>query len=744
MKVLQRIVLWASLGAAALLAALSIIGAFYGADKASELFNSPPLVVFWFLLAGLLLTGLISFKKLIRSPGLLAAHLGALAILLGAMYGSERGHGVARGLLGNDKIRSGFMVVERGEPTDMVLDKSTRHIQARLPFQLKLEDFWIDYYPPKKEQWGLLAEVWRLGPDNQPDPQQALIDWAVGQERAIPFTPAKVKVLQYLPHAMPVYDANRQAALEVTCPDGSKTLVPAKAGSTTSLADPRIDLRIARVLSHLMVAGKEVVDAPDSAGPAALEIEIDQPGKEKTHAYVFEEGFEAHNPQVSSLKMRYVLPTFVAAKQASEGPPAMEVLLTCDGKQQHKWFVPSAGQTYVFVSLADLTGEEGPTTRQHEAIAGAHGMGEMHAQTSLIFAQPPAEPKAYNSRLTVLENGRQRDTRVVEVNDPLHYGGYHFYQHDYDHEGGDYTVLSVTSDSGLYAVYLGFGLLLVGVFWVFWARPREKGPVSPERATYRIVCLGFPLLTLGLVLGAVWGKMAWGDYWNWDPKELWSLVSWLVFMGYLHWRHTYGQKYPRVNSALAVAGMLAIVITLLWVNLSARFSGMHSYSASGSVLRIKESLLGGLIMGAMGAYALAAVALSFKRRKIGSAFFASGFALALAAIAVRWVEVDHLPLQNLFEVFLFLGMLAYPISLFCRLYLRAGGEVFDAVLGFILLFPAAFVFTAEPQELPPALRSWLFAPHVSAYMLAYVILAKAGVQALGYLFGRGQVSPSIA
>ncbi len=111
-------------------------------------------------------------------------------------------------------------------------------------------------------------------------------------------------------------------------------------------------------------------------------------------------------------------------------------------------------------------------------------------------------------------------------------------------------------------------------------RPPDDGRlVGGETASYRMVSFGFPLLTLGLVLGAVWGKIAWGDYWNWDPKELWSLASWLVFLAYLHVRYLYGKRYPRLNCALVVLGLAAIVLTLLWVNLSRIFGGgLHSYT----------------------------------------------------------------------------------------------------------------------------------------------------------------------
>jgi ABC-type transport system involved in cytochrome c biogenesis permease subunit len=104
--------------------------------------------------------------------------------------------------------------------------------------------------------------------------------------------------------------------------------------------------------------------------------------------------------------------------------------------------------------------------------------------------------------------------------------------------------------------------------------------LPPEEATYRLICVGFPLLTLGLVLGSVWGKRAWGDYWGWDPKELWSLASWLVYVGYLHFRYMFGKKHPRINSIWAITGIIIIVVTLLWVNLSRFFPGLHSYGAT--------------------------------------------------------------------------------------------------------------------------------------------------------------------
>jgi ABC-type transport system involved in cytochrome c biogenesis permease subunit len=99
-----------------------------------------------------------------------------------------------------------------------------------------------------------------------------------------------------------------------------------------------------------------------------------------------------------------------------------------------------------------------------------------------------------------------------------------------------------------------------------------------DRSVYRLVCLGFPFLTAGLLSGALWGKQAWGDWWNWDPKELWSLATWLLYVAYFHVRAILPHRRPRVEACIVVLGLALIVITLLWVNLSRLFPGLHSYA----------------------------------------------------------------------------------------------------------------------------------------------------------------------
>ena len=95
-----------------------------------------------------------------------------------------------------------------------------------------------------------------------------------------------------------------------------------------------------------------------------------------------------------------------------------------------------------------------------------------------------------------------------------------------------------------------------------------------DNTSYRLIGLGFPLLTIGIIAGAVWANEAWGSYWSWDPKETWSLITWLVFAAYLHSRLTIGWQ-GRKPALLASLGFVVVWITYLGVNLLG--TGLHSY-----------------------------------------------------------------------------------------------------------------------------------------------------------------------
>ncbi|MBE9063619.1 c-type cytochrome biogenesis protein CcsB [cf. Phormidesmis sp. LEGE 11477] len=95
-----------------------------------------------------------------------------------------------------------------------------------------------------------------------------------------------------------------------------------------------------------------------------------------------------------------------------------------------------------------------------------------------------------------------------------------------------------------------------------------------DNISYRIIGLGFPLLTIGIIAGAVWANEAWGSYWSWDPKETWALITWLVFAAYLHARITKGWQ-GRKPAILAASGFVVVWICYLGVNILGK--GLHSY-----------------------------------------------------------------------------------------------------------------------------------------------------------------------
>jgi cytochrome c-type biogenesis protein CcsB len=92
---------------------------------------------------------------------------------------------------------------------------------------------------------------------------------------------------------------------------------------------------------------------------------------------------------------------------------------------------------------------------------------------------------------------------------------------------------------------------------------------------YKSIAVGFPLLTAGIITGAAWAHNAWGAYWSWDPKETWSLITWLIYAAFLHARFTRGWQGKKA-ALLSIFGFIAVIFTYLGVNLI--LSGLHSYA----------------------------------------------------------------------------------------------------------------------------------------------------------------------
>ncbi len=98
-----------------------------------------------------------------------------------------------------------------------------------------------------------------------------------------------------------------------------------------------------------------------------------------------------------------------------------------------------------------------------------------------------------------------------------------------------------------------------------------------DEFSYRAILFGYTFLTFGLVVGAVWAKVAWGNFWSWDPKENWALITWFVYLAYLHLRYVRGWKGKKA-AVLSIIGFVVIIITYIGVNyLPSAASALHAY-----------------------------------------------------------------------------------------------------------------------------------------------------------------------
>ena len=132
--------------------------------------------------------------------------------------------------------------------------------------------------------------------------------------------------------------------------------------------------------------------------------------------------------------------------------------------------------------------------------------------------------------------------------------------------------------------YGAFGVSFV-LSLIFLLRPKMRqsgfmdrhipGPEKLDMISYRCVSLGLLFLSFTIVTGAIWAERAWGSYWSWDPKETWSLVTWLVYAVYLHLRLRRGWR-GKAAAIFAVVGFICVMFTYLGVNTF--LPGIHSYA----------------------------------------------------------------------------------------------------------------------------------------------------------------------
>jgi len=366
--------------------------------------------------------------RLARARGLLVVHLGTLLILLGAMWGSETGHRLAGQWTGRAKISTGYIKVEKAAANNTVTD-ADGSVVGPLPFQLRLTDLRVEYYDPSGQPW-LLA----FQPAGEADPVE--LDWELGQPTSIPGTDLTVEVLQFLEHARP--NDIPLPSLRIIVDGVEYGTVPAKPGEEVRLDERHVTIRIVDVTQYSLphVPEMEAINVQFTVGDADPDDVLLWP----TRTYKV--------PGAEDVVLSYVPPEpLVVIEDPSSDRPGMEVIVSGELVTIIDWLYPWPGEQVGYLSLG-----------------------------TVLEGRPPAElwlarrstVKSLASDIVVLEEGERVARKSIEVNDPLHYGGYFFYQSGYDDVHHGYTVLSVSSDSGLWVVRAGWVLLGVGVFWWGW------------------------------------------------------------------------------------------------------------------------------------------------------------------------------------------------------------------------------------------------------------------------------------
>ena len=148
------------------------------------------------------------------------------------------------------------------------------------------------------------------------------------------------------------------------------------------------------------------------------------------------------------------------------------------------------------------------------------------------------------------------------------------------------TIHVLTAFLGYSAFAVSFG---ISIIYLLKSRAEKNGGVRSkillampdlgmlDEMNYKTVLVGFILLSLGIITGAAWANYAWGSYWSWDPKETWSLITWLIYAAFIHSRLTAGWHGDK-SAILSIAGFLSTLFCYLGVNLL--LSGLHSYGGN--------------------------------------------------------------------------------------------------------------------------------------------------------------------
>lgn len=346
--------MWSVLILIALLIMFSLRGAFLGAERAQIFFTSIPLSVYWIVFILIIGIGIIMFKRLLQSPGLLLLHLGCIAVLFGAMWGSEKGHHIQKSIFGTNKIHSGSLIIYEGLTENQVLKKDVLA-------NFRVENEKLVFYD-----------------ENKP---------FIEEDERIFTLPFEIKLNDL---RVEYYDSPR---LIVRPTNGAVFVLESIEKDRMYNLDENTFLTVIEIYSNLKF--RKIGDR-----------------------------IEAYN------------------KKGSGSNEAIKTLIRHSDN--------TIEELFIFVNNPSRS--------------------EKASRFSFQY-QTKWNIKDYFSDLVVIDKGNIVANKTIQVNDPLHYGGYYFYQSFYDQQEGRYTGLSVVSDSGLNIVYLGYLLIMLGILLQMWAIP---------------------------------------------------------------------------------------------------------------------------------------------------------------------------------------------------------------------------------------------------------------------------------
>lgn len=454
---------------------------------AAALFHSPVLAIVWIFIFMTLVASLLFVPGLWRRPAAVAMHLGALFVLGGALWGSPRGHWLAgmwaerapwlRPWIGGDGVLKGVLVAHEGmtenrvRTTESAATPDAPEIVATLPFSVRLRDFRMEYYGP----WELHAAVPVLRHDADGHAEIVYeardLEWQLDQPLDLPESRLTVTVREFLPHTRLAWPDDVPADLCIEGP-GVHVDIPALPGQRVSVplppvvaADPDLPWgRHASLLSGraVMVTINQLVNTENPRRPVTPEA-TGTPSLALLATLEFSDG-PSRPVAVTSRGPRYddgiaflLAPREVEIVADGAGDlPAVDVEISRPGgslMQRIGQFLDTTGSPRGFPA---------PALPMHNPPAPGEGI-------SLFLSEPPV--KGFFSNVDIIESGQVVKQATIAVNDPLWHRGYHLYQMDWDKNAHAFTVLHVVNDRGLWAVWAGLALMLLGVFGKYWFAP---------------------------------------------------------------------------------------------------------------------------------------------------------------------------------------------------------------------------------------------------------------------------------